>query len=117
MPDLFDGMIGLSGMYTAEYFFGDYMDELVYANSPVHFLRNMPADHPYMELYRQSHIIACVGQGAWEEEMLAGTRALDQVLREKGIPGWVDYWGYDVNHDWDWWQKQLPYFMRKVLEG
>lgn len=116
-PDLFDGMIGLSGMYTADYFFGDYMDELVYANSPVHFLRNMPADHPYMELYRQSHIIACVGQGAWEIETLDGTRELDRVLREKGIPAWVDYWGYDVKHDWDWWQKQLPYFMGKLLDG
>lgn len=116
-PDLFDGMIGLSGMYTTEYFFGDYMDELVYHNSPVHFLRNMPADHPYMELYRQSQIVACVGQGAWENEMLAGTRELEQVLREKGIPAWIDYWGYDVNHDWDWWQKQLPYFMGKLLEG
>jgi esterase/lipase superfamily enzyme len=116
-PDLFDGMIALSGLYSTDYFFQGYMDETVYYNSPVHFLWNMPLDHPYMELYRQSHIIACVGQGAWEIETLDGTRELERVLKEKGIPAWIDYWGFDVNHDWDWWQKQLPYFMGKVLES
>ena len=34
----------------------------------------MPPDHPYMELFRQSKIIICVGQGAWEELMQIGTR-------------------------------------------
>lgn len=115
-PDLFQGMVALSGLYNASFFFEDYMDDLVYANSPVHFLRNMPEDHPYMEWYRQSDIIVCVGQGAWENEMIAGTRELEQVLREKNIPAWIDYWGYDVNHDWDWWQKQLPYYFGKLMD-
>ena len=109
-PDLFDTLISLSGTFDAGYFFHDYMDDLVYENSPIHFLRNMPLDHPYMELYRESKIILCVGQGAWEEDLLAGTRAMDQLLQEKGIPAWSDYWGYDVDHDWYWWRKQLPYF-------
>ena len=110
-PDLFDTMISLSGLFDAQYFFHDYMDDLVYANSPVHFLRNMPEDHPWMQLYRESQIILCVGQGSWEDDLLAGTRVLDQVLNEKNIPHWADYWGYDVAHDWCWWQKQLPYFL------
>ena len=114
-PDLFDTIVGLSGTYNANDFIPGYMDDLIYDNSPYHFLQNMPADHPYMSLYRQSTIILCVGQGAWEDELLAGTRALDGVLRAKGIPAWVDYWGYDVNHDWCWWQKQLPYFFGKIF--
>ena len=114
-PDLFGAVISLSGTYNANDFFVGYMDDLVYANSPYHFLRNMPADHPWMEKYRNSDIIICVGQGAWEDQLLAGTRALEGVLKEKGIPAWVDYWGYDVNHDWPWWRIQLPYFMDKVM--
>ena len=114
-PDLFDTIVGLSGTYNANDFIPGYMDDLIYDNSPYHFLQNMPADHPYMSLYRQSTIILCVGQGAWEDELLAGTRALDGVLQAKGIPAWVDYWGYDVNHDWCWWQKQLPYFFGKIF--
>lgn len=114
-PDLFGSVIALSGTYRASDFFHDYMDDLVYDNSPWHFLPNMPQDHPYMALYRNSDIILCVGQGMWEEELLAGTRAMEQVLRDKGIPAWVDYWGHDVNHDWPWWRRQLPYFMDKVM--
>ena len=34
-PDIFCGCLALSGIYTAHYGFGDYMDELVYMNSPV----------------------------------------------------------------------------------
>ena len=95
--------------------FHDYMDEIVYANSPVHFLRNLAPDHYYNKLYRQSQIICCVGQGAWENDLLAGTRELDAVLKEKNIPAWIDYWGKDVSHDWVWWQRQIVYFFDKIL--
>lgn len=113
-PDLFDTVVALSGLYNADHFFHDYMDDLVYDNSPLHFLRNMPQDHPYMDLYGKSRIILCVGQGAWEDDLLDSTRRMDQLLRQKGIPAWVDYWGHDVCHDWCWWQKQLPYFFEKL---
>lgn len=114
-PDHFDATVCLSGVYNASNILGGYMDELVYLNSPCHCLRNMPADHPYMDLYRRSRMFFCVGQGAWEDELLADTRQLDGVLRSRGIPAWVDYWGYDVNHDWNWWQKQAAYFLEKIL--
>ena len=110
-PDLFDTMLSMSGLFNAQYFFHDYMDDLVYANSPVHFLSNMPWDHPWKEMYRQSRIIMCVGQGPWEDDLLWGTRELDAVLTRQDIPHWADYWGFDVAHDWNWWQKQFPYFL------
>ena len=114
-PDRFDTLISLSGLFDASHFFHGYMDDLVYANSPIHFLPNMPADHPWMDLYRQGNIIFCCGQGAWEDEMRGDSHALDVILTEKGVPHWADFWGYDVNHDWPWWKKQLPYFMGHVL--
>ena len=43
--------------------------------------------------------------------MLTETRELEAVLRDKGVPAWVDYWGEDVSHDWAWWHRQLVYFM------
>ena len=39
-----------------------------------------------------------------------------QILEEKRIPAFVDFWGKDVNHDWDWWYVQLPYFLDMVLD-
>lgn len=114
-PDLFDTLLALSGLYHADYFFPNYHDPLVYDNSPLDFLRNMPEGHPYMAEYRKKTIVMCVGQGDWEEELLASTRRMDALLKEKGIGAWVDYWGTDVSHDWQWWRKQIVYFMDKLL--
>ena len=112
-PDLFDGCVALSGIYTAEYGFGSYMDELVYANSPVHYMANLPADHPYINMYRGKKAVICCGTGAWEQPDT--TIRLKQIFEEKNIPVWVDIWGSDVNHDWPWWYKQIVYFMPYVL--
>ena len=114
-PDLFDTMISLSGVFDATYFFGSYMDDIVYNNSPLNFLPNMPDDHPWLDMYRQSNIIFCCGQGAWEDKMREDSTALDRILTEKNVPHWADFWGYDVNHDWPWWQKQLPYFLEHIM--
>lgn len=112
-PDLFDGLLALSGIYTAEYGFGQYMDDLVYANSPVHYLANMSADHPYIGLYNLKKAIICVGQGPWE--LPDSTRQLQWILQSKGIDAWVDFWGYDCSHDWYWWYRQVEYFVPYLL--
>jgi esterase/lipase superfamily enzyme len=43
--------------------------------------------------------------------MLADAYALKRILDDKGIPHWIDVWGYDVNHDWPWWRQMMPYFL------
>ena len=40
-PDLFDSVLALSGVYDSFDSFGDYMDDLVYRNSPYHYLSGM----------------------------------------------------------------------------
>lgn len=42
-------------------------------------------------------------------------RQMDALLKEKNVPAWIDYWGYDSTHDWDWWRKQIVYFMDHLL--
>jgi esterase/lipase superfamily enzyme len=112
-PDQFDGVIGLSGLYRLGMFVGDFLNDNVYFNSPITYLSNLN-DQWYIDRYRQSQIIFCCGQGAWEEPILADTLALKKVLEEKQIPAWFDIWGSDVNHDWPWWRKMAPYFFDKV---
>jgi len=114
-PDLFDSVLALSGLYEAKYCFGDYMDDLVYQNSPVDFLRNMPNDHPWIRMYNERRMIFCVGQGAWEDELKEGTMHLKEVLDQKGIHAWVDFWGMDVAHDWPWWHRQAAYFLPYLM--
>jgi esterase/lipase superfamily enzyme len=114
-PDAFQGTIALSGIYNFRYFLNHYQgDSLdVYFNSPLDFLPNL-TDPWYLEQYRRSDIIICVGQGAWEEPMVADTRRIKEILDSKQIPCTVDFWGSDVNHDWPWWRRQFPYFLEKL---
>ncbi len=112
-PDLFDGMLALSGIFTSEYGFPGYMDELVYANSPVHYLAGMPADHPYIRQYNGHKGVIVVGQGPWE--VPDTTFRLRDIFMEKGINVYVDVWGHDVKHDWDWWYKQVAVHVPNIL--
>ena len=112
-PDIFDGLLALSGIYTASYGFGGYMDERVYLNSPVDYLAGMPKDHPFIEQYNRHNGIVVVGQGDWEEP--ATTFRLRDICAEKDIHLWVDIWGYDVKHDWDWWYRQTAYHIPHLL--
>jgi len=109
-PDVFDAVIALSGVYQLRGFIGDYMDESVYVHVPLAYLPGL-SDPWYLDRYRESKIVICVGQGAWEDEMLEDARTLKTILEGKQIPAWVDFWGHDVNHDWPWWRKQMPYFL------
>lgn len=108
-PDIFDALIALSGVYSLAFSVGDYMDDNVYFNSPLAYLPNL--DDPwYLDQYRQGRIIICSGQGAWENGQ-EDARAVKRILEAKSVPCWVDLWGHDVNHDWPWWQKQMPYYL------
>ncbi len=112
-PDVFDGTIALSGLYRLdrpEFQLTDADLPAVYFNSPVSYLGGT-TEPWYLDQYRQSRIVVCVGQGAWEDEAIEDTRALDHLFREKSVPAWVDFWGHDVNHDWPWWYRQMNYFL------
>src|SRR5215471_3978404 len=51
-PDLFDGMIAMSGAYDIRgYYSGDYYDDNIYFNNPVDYLPNMDGD--YLSMLRQ----------------------------------------------------------------
>jgi esterase/lipase superfamily enzyme len=112
-PDVFDGVIAISGLYDTRTFVGDFCNDDVYFNSPLKFLPGV-GDERVLDLYRRARIAFLVGQGAWEDECLADTRAIDRILAEKGIPAMMDYWGHDVNHDWPWWRKMLPHALERL---
>lgn len=112
-PDLFRGMIGLSGAYDARYFSGGRTSALWLQNSAVDILKH-PAGSTLREL-RTKAIVLCCGQGAHEDIELDATRLLEKDLRDCGIPAWVEYWGKEAAHDWLWWKPQLYRFLPIVL--
>ena len=69
-PDLFEGTIALSGLYRLDRpEFGLSAADLpaVYFNSPLAYLPAL-TDPWRLNWHRQSRIVVCVGQGAWEQE-------------------------------------------------
>ena len=114
-PDLFDRLLAVSGLYSAGYGFGSYIDEVVHRNSLVDFLGDMSKDDPRITLYNLKKAVICVGQGPWE--LPDSTRQLSHILEEKNIHAWVDFWGYDCAHDWYWWYKQVEYFVPYLLKN
>jgi len=111
-PDLFDATIAMSGFYdlAPDYLHG-YSDEHCYFNNPAWYLPRMEGA-PLDLLRHHSSIIIAAGQGAYEAP--DASRNLAVLLESKSIPHWLDVWGHDVNHDWPWWRKMLPYYVEKL---
>ena len=114
-PDLFGWMISLSGVFDPSHFFGDYSDPVLYDNSPAAFVAGMPDDHPYLDAYRHSSIVAAIGQGAWEESLLPSNHHMAAVLRDKNVGAWFDFWGPEWPHDWPTWHAMMPHYLGQLL--
>ncbi len=112
-PDRFDLVVALSGVYDLQFSVGGALDGGSYFHSPVHYMAHL-TDPRYLDRIREGRLVLCCGQGAWEDESLRDMRTLEGIASNKGIPAWFDYWGYDVNHDWPWWRRQMPYFLGKL---
>lgn len=115
-PEFFGGMLSLSGVYDAKFFFDGWLNPVLYDNSPADFLANMAPNHPYIEIYNAKKIILCVGQGRWEEEGRRTTAIMREIFAAKKINAWTDFWGFDVDHDWIWWKRQILYFLPEFLK-
>ena len=115
-PDVCSGVIALSGVYSLNFSVGDYCDDDIYFNDPLKYLPNLK-DPWYIDKFNSSDIIICVGQGAYEEWMLEESKRLSQSLGSIGVENWLDLWGYDVNHDWAWWKKQIIYFLNNLKKN
>jgi len=114
-PELFAGFIALSGKYDFSTFFDGYMNDDVYNNSPCDYLRNMPWDHPYINIYNSKTMIICVGQGRFEHLVLDSNYELARIAEEKGIHIDFNFWDENSVHDWESWFYQMPYFLDKIL--
>ena len=106
-PDLFDSVIAMSGFYDIgpDYLHG-YSDDNCFFNNPAWYLPGLGGE--YLRLLQNAcKIHVLTGQGAYEAP--DASWKLSNLLHSKGIPHFLDVWGHDVDHDWPWWRKMLPY--------
>ncbi len=108
-PDLFDGVIAMSGCYDLKDYTKGYYDENCYFNSPVDYLPNWHDEEILNTLRSKRHVYIVTGQGAYESP--GASRQISEILHAKGIPHELDLWGSDMDHDWPTWRRMLPHFL------
>src|SRR5437588_4711415 len=101
-PDLFRGVIAMSGSYDIKAYLHGYYDDNVYFNNPLDYLPNLNDDYYLPILRRADGIYILCGRGAYEDPKRS--QQLSDILKSKGIPHTLDLWVADVNHDWPWWR-------------
>ena len=115
-PEVFGGAIGLSGLYDMSRFLGSAEDDLVLRNAPLAYLTETGlVDKKAFAKAEENDLILCAGQGSYEEEAQADTRALSEALTAAGLPAHCEFWGSDVSHDWYWWGKELHLFAERIF--
>ncbi len=111
-PDLFDTLIAMSGFYDlGPGYLEGYSDDNCYFNNPASFIPGLHGHHLHL-LQHECRAVVVTGQGAWEKP--EASYKLAELCAAKGIPCHLDVWGHDVNHDWPWWRRMLPYWLDRL---
>ncbi|MGF1532708.1 MAG: esterase family protein [Bernardetiaceae bacterium] len=112
-PDIFTGVLALSGSYDLKDYTKGFYNENVYFNSPTDYIANL-RDGLSLQLLRQKkHIYIVTGQGDYERP--ERSKEFSALLTHKGIPHHLDLWGYDMPHDWPTWRSMFPYFLGQYI--
>lgn len=113
-PQLFGGLLALSGTYDARRFVvGDLPDGWEEV-SPVDMVPALPQRGKAVRLLNGLPLAFVCGQDA-SEDGIDTQCALEQAFRDRGIDATFEYWGYDVRHDWEWWRKEAAEMLPAVL--
>lgn len=112
--DLFRGTIAMSGSYDIyNYLEKGFFDDNVYYNNPAMYLKNLDDNYHLPRLRQSDFVVIASGQGSYEAP--DRSREFSGLLHSKAIPHRLELWGHDVNHDWPWWRKMLPYYLGEFL--
>lgn len=112
-PDVFDGVIAMSGIYDLKSYSKGYFDEDCYFNSPMDYMPNMEDPYWLNLLRAKKHVYFVSGRGAYEDPK--ASIDFGAVLQAKSIPHEVDLWGYEWGHDWPTWRAMLPHYVGSKL--
>jgi esterase/lipase superfamily enzyme len=106
-PDVFTGMLSMSGHFDLSNFLGGYYDHDCYYNLPTHYLPNL-ADPWFIHRYAHNSYVLATG---WDDQCLAQNQSLDRILSSKGIPHKLIVWDSYNAHDWPTWQRMAQEYL------
>ncbi len=106
-PDLFMGLLAMSGIFDPTRFLDGHYDAEVYFNTPLHFLQQL-ADPWYFEHFQRSTYVLAVG----ERDICRGANeAMANLLHSRKIPCRFDIWGEGAVHDWPVWLRMAQHYL------
>jgi esterase/lipase superfamily enzyme len=106
-PDIFSGLLSMSGAFDLSNFLHGYYDQDCYYNLPTHYLPNL-TDPWFFSLYRRNKYVLATG---WDDQCLGQNLNLDRILSEKEIPHKLYVWESDNSHDWPTWERMVREYL------
>lgn len=119
-PELFRGLLALSGFYSLPGRLGGCLSDAIVRNSPWHQVYSMTAEavchlFPPRGSCEYRRVILGCGCGAWEESSFASLQDMEKLLEWKQIPAEILCFGPDGIHDWSSWRDQFPTGIKKLF--
>ena len=105
-PHLFGRVIGMSGLYDIGQFVDGYVDDVVFAHNPSHYVGHL-SDPWHLEAMRRMDIILVTGQ---DDPNVENNRYLSRILWERGIGNALRVWD-GWSHDWPYWERMLRHYI------
>ncbi len=106
-PDVFTGMVSLSGTFDVSAFLDGYYDQDCYYNLPTHYLPQLN-DAWYLERFRRNNFVLATG---WDDQCLTQNQQFDRILTAKQIPHQFYIWDAKNSHDWPTWQRMVSQYL------
>jgi esterase/lipase superfamily enzyme len=106
-PDIFTGLLSISGAFDVSGFLHGYYDQDSYYNLPTHYLPNL-TDPWFLDRYRANRYVLATG---WDDHCLAQNQELDRILSGKQIPHQFHIWDSFNSHDWPTWQRMVREYL------
>ena len=106
-PDIFTGLLSMSGAFDLTNFLQGYYDQDCYFNLPTHYLPNL-SDSWFFERYARSQFILATG---WDDHCLGQNQNLDHIMSTKNIPHEFYIWDSNNAHDWPTWERMVREYL------
>jgi len=106
-PDVFTGMLSMSGAFDLTNFLHGYYDQDCYFNLPTHYLPSL-SDPWFLDRYRRNTYVLATG---WDDQCLGQNQALDRIMSERGIPHKLYVWDAQNSHDWPTWERMVREYL------
>ena len=106
-PQIFTGMISLSGAFDLSNFFDGYQDRDTYLHLPTYYLPNLH-DPWFLDRYRSNRFVLASGL---DDQCLLQNQNFARILNEKGIPHQFHIWDAQNAHDWPTWQRMAKEYL------